>query len=75
MNEPLRTAIAAWKFADALALASKRTVIRYELLATLARLFGNSGWFDGDVGALVACAVDEILSGQRGERTVKKDEQ
>jgi hypothetical protein len=52
-----------WKFADARTKMPK-THPDYALVECLAGLFGNCGWFDGEIGALVEMVVERIIAGE-----------
>jgi hypothetical protein len=58
MNEKLKSRLVNWKFSQALNhLDDELTAGQRELIEALARLVGDSGWFEGDIGVLVALAV------------------
>lgn len=59
-----------WKFNQGLTGAENDpdvTQKERDLLHVLSRLFGNSGWFDGDMGALVDAALDSIIVSEPDE--------
>lgn len=63
LNEEARDRILNWKFARAAELLDNANASQAEseLIAALARTFGDSGWFEGDVGLLVGVAVETLL--------------
>lgn len=55
-----------WKFTSALRSAekgSRPTGAEHETIEALSMVFGNSGWFDGTIGAIVEAAVARLLAG------------
>jgi hypothetical protein len=51
-----------YKFASAASeLTYDATKDERELVEALARMFGNVGWFDGDMATLVDCTVESLL--------------
>jgi len=59
LNEKLKSRVENWKFESALKyIDDKVTDGEKEIIKALARLFGNSGWFYGDMGILVDTVLD-----------------
>ena len=52
-----------WKFESAQERLSEEepTGAERELVKALARTFGNSGWFDGNMGTIVSAAVTSLI--------------
>jgi hypothetical protein len=57
MNAQLYSRLAHWKFRQALAYVQDEPAERREAVEALARLFGDVGWFDGDIGHVVRLAL------------------
>lgn len=64
-NDKVKSRLVNWKFERAAKVLldadvedmSKEAAVVYEL----SRMFGNSGWFDGEMGELVGAVVDLLV--------------
>ena len=66
MNEKLKSRLFNWKFEQALQYVDGGVDLDdLEVIKALARLFGNCGWFEGDVGALVSVVVSSLIGNKR----------
>jgi hypothetical protein len=54
-----------WKFEDAWGLLLRQPLLAPDdelpVVRALSRVFGNAGWFDGDMGTLVAAVVSRLV--------------
>lgn len=68
LNDEVAGRLYNWKFSQAGAALDTQiaagevvpTETERETIAALGRLFGNCGWFDGDMGVLVGTAVRSL---------------
>jgi hypothetical protein len=62
-SEKLRGRLINWKFKSAMIYADvfSDDSEAMEVLVTLNRMFGNVGWFEGDMATIVAVTVDMLL--------------
>lgn len=53
-----------WKFSQALAAlnADDATETEIHIIGSLSRMFGNVGWFDGEMSVIVATVVEYLLT-------------
>jgi len=64
MNSNVRGRLQNWKFGQALVACDGTEEKEYRhKIDLLARLFGDVGWFDGDLGELVDWTVMQMLNG------------
>ncbi|MEW5934422.1 MAG: hypothetical protein AB1816_12670 [Bacillota bacterium] len=61
MDERLWGRLLNYKFEDAARYVDGEPAYVKEAVATLNRLFGNVGWFDGDIALLVSYALDALV--------------
>ena len=60
MNNMLHGRIENWKFDSALKYLDGEPEYTVALIQALARVFGDCGWFDGDMGLIVCAACDRL---------------
>lgn len=61
MNEKLKSRLENWKFKQALQYVDDSvSEDEKNVIGTLARLFGDCGWLEGDVGTLISVAVRSL---------------
>lgn len=58
--EDLISRLNNWKFAQALQYTNAETK-NVEVITALAMLFGNSGWFQGQIGILLDYVVEYLI--------------
>jgi hypothetical protein len=59
-NENLKSRLINWKFESALKYLDGEEEGIKVLVGILARMYGNCGWFSGDMAALIAAALESI---------------
>ena len=59
----LRSRLINWKFKQAMEYSDvlETDPEAMDVLESLEKMFGNSGWFDGDMATIVGVAVDMLL--------------
>ena len=68
MDEKIKSRLNNWKFQTALnylATDANCTDNELELITALARVFGNVGWFEGDMSTIVSAALQTLLRGNQ----------
>jgi hypothetical protein len=60
MNENLESRLYNWKFEQALRYLDGEPQETKDVVEALARMFGNAGWFYGDMQVVVAAAVRSL---------------
>lgn len=59
-NPDLYSRLYNCKFNSALKELKEENEETKEIIETLARIFGNSGWIDGDIGLLVGVVIEYL---------------
>jgi len=63
-NERLRSCLLNWKFGQASQYLRRESEEVKNIVQTLKTLFGNCGWFDGDMGTIVAAVVVLLIGNE-----------
>ena len=61
-NTKLRSRLDNWKFEQATQYLKGESIMVKNVVRALARTFGDPGWFEGDMGTIVAAALDCITA-------------